>query len=75
MSNTKPATAEYEVIKAREIGGVHRAVGEIVTLTPRAAKYYLPPYGSGLKLGGAKEASKPKPVAEKPAAKAEKPDA
>lgn len=75
MSNTKTAPAEYEVTKAREIGGMHRAVGEIVTLTPRAAKYYLPPYGTGLKPIGAKGAPKPKPVAEKPAAKAEKPDA
>ena len=75
MSNTKTAPAEYEVTTAREIGGEHRAVGEIVTLTPRAAKYYLPPYGTGLKPVAAKGAAKAKPVAEKSAAKAEQPDA
>lgn len=49
------APAEYEVTQAREIGGVHRAVGETVTLTPLQAKYYLPPYGAGLKIPGARK--------------------
>ncbi len=75
MSSTKPATADYEVTTAREIGGVHRAVGETVTMTPRQAKYYLPPHGAGLKPVVAKGDAKPKPVAEKPAAKADRPAA
>ena len=45
---TKPAPAEYEVTTAREIGGRHRKLGEILTLAPGQAKYYLPPYGTGL---------------------------
>jgi hypothetical protein len=45
---------DYEVTKAREIQGVHRAVGETVSMTPRQAKYYLPPHGAGLKLAGDK---------------------
>ena len=48
MNVKKPAPAEYEVTTAREIGGQLRQKGEIVTLVPAQAKYYLPPYGSGL---------------------------
>lgn len=72
MDNSKPTPADYEVTQAREIGGVHRAVGETVTLTPLQAKYYLPPYGVGLKAAAAKEAAKPKAGAEKPAPKGDK---
>lgn len=66
------APADYEVTQAREIGGVHRTVGEIVTLTPLQAKYYLPPYGTGLQAVAAKAAAKPKTDAEKPAPKGDK---
>jgi hypothetical protein len=44
---------DYEVMQAREIQDVWREVGETVTLQPKAAKYYLPPYGNGLRLKGA----------------------
>lgn len=66
------APADYEVTQAREIGGVHRAMGETVTLTPLQAKYYLSPYGTGLKAVAAKAASKPKADAEKPPTKGDK---
>ncbi|WOI34774.1 hypothetical protein R1T40_08620 [Tritonibacter scottomollicae] len=72
MDNSKPAPADYEVTQAREIGGVHRAVGETVTLTPLQAKYYLPPYGTGLKAVAAMGAAKSKTDAEKPATKGDK---
>ena len=55
--NTKPM--DYEVTHAREIGGVHRVVGAIVPLTPAQAKYYLSPYGVGLKPVGVQ---KPEPL-------------
>lgn len=66
------ALADYEVTQAREIGGVHCAVGETVTLTPLQAKYYLPPYGTGLKPVAAKVAAKPKVDAGGPATKGDK---
>lgn len=72
MTNTKTAPADYEVTQSREIGGVHRAVGETVTLMPLQAKYYLPPYGTGLKAAAAKAGAKPKTDAEKPAPKGDK---
>lgn len=71
MANEKTASADYEVTQAREIGGVHRAVGEPIKMMPAQAKYYLPPYGTGLKPVAAKLA-KPKADAEKPAAKGDK---
>lgn len=57
------AVADYEVTTAREIGGLHRAKGEIIPMTPAQAKYYLPPYGTGLKPVAVKAAAKPKPDA------------
>ena len=45
----------YEVTEARFIGGQHRAVGEPVQMTERAAKYYIEPYGKGLKVPGARK--------------------
>ena len=55
MKETKgQKPVEYEVTQAREIQDVWREVGETVSMQPKAAKYYLPPYGSGLRL---KEAS------------------
>ena len=57
------AVADYEVTTAREIGGLHRAKGEVIPMTPAKAKYYLPPYGTGLKPVAAKAAAKPKPDA------------
>ena len=44
------ASKGYEVTEERFIGGQHRKVGEPVQMTERAAKYYVPPYGTGLKL-------------------------
>lgn len=49
------APAEYEVMQSREIAGLYRKKGETVFLTLRQAKYYLPPYGSGLKTPGPKQ--------------------
>lgn len=70
MDDQKSAVpAEYEVTQAREIGGVHRAVGETVTLMPAQVKYYLPPYGTGLKVPGSSFLDKPKANAEKLRAK------
>jgi hypothetical protein len=40
----------YEVTDARFIAGQHRAVGESVKLSECAAKYYVAPNGTGLKL-------------------------
>lgn len=50
----KPALAEYEVTTAREILGQHREKGETIKMLPAQAKYYLPPYGDGLKPGASK---------------------
>lgn len=44
------ALKDYEVTEARFIGGHHRKAGEPVQMTERAAKYYVAPYGSGLKV-------------------------
>ncbi len=57
---------DFEVTEARFIGGQHRAVGEPVKMTERAAKYYIEPHGTGLKLA----APAAKPVVKKPDAKA-----
>lgn len=56
------AVADYEVTTTREIGGLHRAKGEIIPMTPAQAKYYLPPCGTGLKPVTVK-AAKTKPDA------------
>jgi len=66
------AGADYEVTTAREIGGVYCGVGQVVTLTPQQAKYYLPPCGTGLKAVATKVATKSKAAAEKPATKGDK---
>ncbi|AUQ89401.1 MULTISPECIES: hypothetical protein [Phaeobacter] len=68
MSNEKTALADYEVMQDREIGGVFRSKGEVLPMTARQAKYYLPPYGSGLKLFAGKNASKSAAVAGKASA-------
>lgn len=49
------ALKDYEVTEARFIGGQHRKVGEPVQMTERAAKYYVAPYGTGLKVPGARK--------------------
>jgi hypothetical protein len=54
---------DYEVTVARSIGGQHRAVGDPVKMTERAAKYYMEPHGAGLKLVNSVFA----PVDDKPA--------
>lgn len=43
---------KYEVTKARYIAGLYCKVGDPVTMSAKAAKYYLPPYGTGLKVPG-----------------------
>lgn len=45
----------YEVTEARFIGGQHRSVGALVPMTEGAAKYYMEPYGVGLKVPGARK--------------------
>lgn len=46
---------KYEVAEARFIGGQHRKLGEEVRMTERAAKYYMEPHGTGLKVPGARK--------------------
>ncbi|MEZ5723268.1 MAG: hypothetical protein R3D59_18220 [Paracoccaceae bacterium] len=46
---------DYEVTHARPIAGQWREVGATVALDPAAAKYFLPPYGFGLKVPVAAE--------------------
>jgi hypothetical protein len=46
---------DYEVTEARFIGGQHRAVGEPVKMAGRAAKYYMQPHGTGLKVPGTRK--------------------
>lgn len=53
----------YEVTEERFIGGQHRKVGDPVQMTERASKYYVAPYGRGLKPAA--------PSRAQPAAKAE----
>jgi hypothetical protein len=70
------ALKDYEVTAARFIGGQHRKVGEPVQMTERAAKYYVAPYGSGLKV--ATPVAVPvgqKPVGKEPAKEAPEADA
>ncbi|UWR20224.1 hypothetical protein [Sulfitobacter pontiacus] len=55
------ALKDYEVTAERFIAGQHRKVGEPVQMTERAAKYYVAPYGSGLKVAA--------PVGQKPLGK------
>jgi len=59
------ALKDYEVTEARFIGGQHRKVGEPVQMTERAAKYYVAPYGTGLKAVAPNAA----PVDDKPVEK------
>lgn len=61
------APADYDVTRPREIGGIHRSVGETVTMMPAQAKYYLPPYDTGLNAAVTR-AAKRKADADKPAA-------
>ena len=50
MSETGAVGAvEYEVVQAREVLGVWRKEGEVVSMSPRQAQYYLQPYGWGLR--------------------------
>lgn len=72
MTKTKTAPADYEVTQSREIGGAYRAAGETITMMPVQAKYYLPPYGTGLKAAATKAPTKPKADAEKAATKGDK---
>ncbi|WP_407496905.1 hypothetical protein [Pseudooceanicola sp. MF1-13] len=62
------ALKNYEVTEARFIGGQHRKVGDPVQMTERAAKYYVAPYGTGLKAVSPVAATvADKPVEKQPA--------
>jgi len=68
MEKSKEAAlAEYEVMQAREIGGVHREVGSRLNLTAAQAKYYLPPCGTGLRPVTGPAEAKPKTARKQPA--------
>lgn len=56
MANTKDVM-EFVVTQTREIAGQWREKNARVLLSEQAAKYYLPPYGSGLARPKAKRAS------------------
>lgn len=66
------ALKDYEVTEARFIGGQHRKVGEPVQITERAAKYYVAPYGTGLKPAAPLRAQPVTQAESKPADKAAK---
>ena len=69
------ALKDYEVTAERFIGGQHRKVGEAVQMTEREAKYYVAPYGRGLKV--ATPVAVPvgqKPVGKQPAKEADEAD-
>lgn len=66
------ALKDYEVTEARFIGGQHRKVGEPVQMTERAAKYYVAPYGTGLKPAAPMRAQTAPPAEAKPAEKVAK---
>ncbi len=53
---------DYEVTEARFIDGQHRAVGEPVKMSERAAKYYMQPHGAGLKVSAASDAEAQAPA-------------
>ena len=57
MSNPNDARVDYIVTQTRQIAGQHRKEGEMISMSPAQAKYYLPPYGSGLKLAKPASAS------------------
>ena len=57
---------QYEVTIAREIDGQYRSLGDIITMTPAQAKYYLPPHGDGLTPVAAKPVTKGKQSAAVP---------
>lgn len=50
---------DYAVTTAREYGGIYRQVGDVVRMHPKAAAYYLQPYGSGLEPAAASDAAGP----------------
>jgi len=66
------ALNDYEVTEARFIGGQHRKVGEPVQMTERAAKYYVAPYGTGLKPAAPLRAQTATQAENKPAGKVAK---
>lgn len=70
MSKTE-TKSQYEVTRAREIAGAWREVGTRISMYPNQAKYYLSPYGTGLKKVAEAEApSGPeKPAASKASAR------
>ena len=74
MANNDLEQSEYEVTQAREIGGVYRAVGEKITLTPAQAKYYTLPYGTGLTRVAAKATSRSKALSSDGAQDADRDD-
>jgi hypothetical protein len=46
-------------VQAREILGVWREEGEVVSMSPRQAQYYLQPYGWGLRAKAVEGKSAP----------------
>lgn len=63
------AVKDYEVTKARFIHGQHRKAGDVVPMTPRAAKYYKQPHGEGLNPVASAAAAKSGTAGEKSPAK------
>jgi hypothetical protein len=62
-STSAVSAAEYAVTVSREIGGAWREAGTVVRLTAAQAKYYLPPFGTGLAPGvDAASDRRPSPV-------------
>lgn len=61
----KPSQAakQYKVTQAREISGAYRQKGEILSMHPLAAKYYMPPLGTGLALAKPQKDPKTEPAA------------
>lgn len=62
MQQDASAVAEYEVVQPREIMGRFRDKGETISMKSAQAKYYMAPYGTGLKPASQKTDAKQKPV-------------
>lgn len=55
-----PELKSYKVTVARFIGGIFRQIDETIEMTPKAARYYMPPHGVGLELDEGKVKAAPK---------------
>ncbi|WP_068305292.1 hypothetical protein [Pararhodobacter sp. CCB-MM2] len=67
MNNQTPQKVDFEVTIARQINGAWCEAGTRVSLFPAQAKYYLPPFGTGLKAVAVKVAGKVEKAPAKPA--------